>query len=199
MLNGSYKSWFQKNKLTTSATCWQRFFCFFAIMRKKILIACVATVVMFLVMRWLSIEVTTKATPKGIISFELSKNFETAKTMMQAAGIKNMQFNTGIDFLFIIAYTSLFLVCCKALMDNYRSSGLKTLGLIFLELSVLVGVLDLVENITMLITLGGYGSNLSVTISRWSAILKFSIAGLVVVYIIISSLLMYLISKKKKA
>jgi hypothetical protein len=168
-------------------------------MMKKILIAIVATVVIFLVMRWLSNEVTTPATPKGIVSFELAKNFTTAQTMMQAAGVKNMQFNTGIDFLFIIAYTSLFLLCCKALMDNYRSSGLKTIGLIFLELSVLVGILDLVENIAMLITLGGYGSDISVTISRWAAIVKFCVAGMVLMYIIVAAVIMYFISKKKTA
>ena len=108
-----------------------------------------------------------------------------------------MQISTGVDFIFIIAYTLFFSFCCKAIMDNYKSSGLKTVGLIFLELSILVGVLDLVENVAMLITLGGYGSNLSVTITRWAAILKFSLAGIVLLYIIVASLIMLIISKKK--
>ena len=82
-------------------------------------------------------------------------------------------------------------------MNNYRSSGLKTIGLIFLEISVLVGVLDLVENIAMLITLGGYGSDISVGISHWGAIAKFGLVALVIVYIIVASLTMYIISKKK--
>ncbi len=148
-------------------------------------------------MRWQGTDLQSEQTPLGIVSFELANNFETAKHMMDTVGIKPMQFNTGLDFVFIIAYTSFFLLCCKALMNNYRSSGLKTIGLIFLELSVLVGVLDLVENIAMLITLGGYGSNLSVTISHWAAITKFSLAAFVAVYITIASILMYFISKKK--
>lgn len=166
-------------------------------MNKKIVIAAIATVAMFFVMRWQGNSIKSTETPLGIVSFELASNFETAQKMMTTVGVKPMQFNTGIDFIFIIAYTSFFLLCCKALMDNYRSSGLKTIGLIFLELSVLVGVLDLVENIAMLITLGGYGSNLSVTISHWAAIIKFSVAAFVLLYIIVASILMYFISKKK--
>ncbi|MBC7588644.1 MAG: hypothetical protein H7178_09835 [Chitinophagaceae bacterium] len=166
-------------------------------MRKRIFIAALSTVAMFFVMRWQNADILSALTPQGIINFELAKNFDEAKAMMAIVGVKPMQFSTGLDFLFIIAYTLFFSFCCKALMNNYRSSGLKTLGLIFLELSVLVGVLDLVENIAMLITLGGYGSNLSVSISHWSSRFKFSLAALVLLYIIVASILMYFISKKK--
>jgi len=166
-------------------------------MRKKIVIAALATVVMIVVMRWMSEGLESKYSPAGIISFELAKNYSEAKDIMGEVGAKRLQWNTAMDFLFIVAYTLFFSFCCKALMDNYRSSGLKTIGLIFLELSVLVGVLDLVENISMLITLGGYGSNTSVTISHWSAVAKFSLAALVLFYIIVASILMYFISKKK--
>lgn len=82
-------------------------------------------------------------------------------------------------------------------MNSFRSSGLRTLGFIFLELSVLIGVLDFIENVAMLITLGGYGTDLSVSVSKWAAILKFSLLALVVVYILVASILVYLISKKK--
>ncbi len=159
--------------------------------------AALATVIMIVAMRWMAVGLESKYSPLGIINFELAKNYGEAKDIIGEVGAKKMQWNTAVDFLFIVAYTSFFLLSCKALMDNYRSSGLKTIGLIFLELSVLVGVLDLVENISMLITLGGYGSNTSVTISHWSAILKFSLAALVLFYIIVASILMYFISKKK--
>lgn len=166
-------------------------------MAKKIILAALATVIVFLVMRWLSVELKGEYSPMGIISFELAKNYAEAKNIMNTISVTLMQISTGVDFIFIIAYTLFFSFCCKALMNNYRSSGIKTIGFIFLELSILVGVLDLVENVAMLITLGGYGSNLSVTITRWAAILKFSLAGIVLLYIIIGSLIMLIISKKK--
>jgi hypothetical protein len=166
-------------------------------MTKKIGIAALATVVMIMVMRWMGIGLESKFSPLGIVNFELAKTFSSATDIINEVGKRPLQWNIGVDFLFIIAYSFFFFFCCWALMNNYRSSGLKTLGLIFLELSVLVGVLDLVENIAMLITLGGYGSDISVTVSRWAAIIKFSLAGLVFVYIIVASVLMYFISKKK--
>lgn len=149
-------------------------------------------------MRFMAVGLESKYSPLGIISFELAKNFDGAKDIMIEVGVAKLQWNTGVDFLFIVTYTLFFFFCCRALMNNYRSSGLKTIGLIFLELSVLVGVLDLVENISMLITLGGYGSKLSVTITRISAIAKFSLAAFVLFYIIVASLLMYIISQKEK-
>ena len=82
-------------------------------------------------------------------------------------------------------------------MDQYQNSRFKTIGFIFLELCVLVGILDLIENIALLITLGGYGSDLSVLISKWAAICKFSLAALVVIYIITASIMVQIISKKK--
>lgn len=166
-------------------------------MTKKIGIAALATVVMIIVMRFMGIGLESKFSPLGIINFELAKNFSDAANIIHEVGKRPLQWNVGIDFLFIIAYSFFFFLCCKALMNNYRSSGLKTIGLIFLELSVLVGVLDLIENIAMLITLGGYGSDISVGVSRWAAIAKFSMAGLIVFYIIVASILVYFISKKK--
>ncbi len=161
------------------------------------MIAALATVVMIVVMRWMGIGLESKVSPLGIVNFELTNNFSEAKEIIQAVGQRPLQLNIAIDFLFLIAYSFFFFLCCKALMNNYRSTGLKTIGLIFLELSVLVGVLDLVENIAMLITLGGYGTNISVGFSYWAAIAKFGLLALVIVYIIVASITMYIISKKK--
>jgi hypothetical protein len=166
-------------------------------MGKKILIAALATVIMIVVMRWMSIGLESRYSSLGIVSFELAKDYHEAEDIIHEVGASKLQWNIGVDFLFIVAYTLFFSFCCKALMNNYRSSGLKTVGLVFLELSVLVGVLDLVENIAMLITLGGYGSELSITITCWSAIIKFSLAAFVVFYIAVASVLMYFIFKKK--
>lgn len=166
-------------------------------MTKKIVIAALATVVMIVVMRWMGIGLISNVSPLGIVSFELAPNFSTAKEIVNTVGQKPLQWNVGIDFLFILAYTFFFFFCCKALMNSFRSSGLRTLGFIFLELSVLIGVLDFIENVAMLITLGGYGTDVSVSVSKWAAILKFSLLALVVVYILVASILVYLISKKK--
>lgn len=166
-------------------------------MTKKIIIAGIATIIMIVVMRSLSANLITDYSPNGIVSFELAKTVRDAKAIMIAVGIKPLQINVAVDFAFIIAYCTFLYFCCRALLNNYNKPTYKTIGFIFLELSVLVGVLDLVENIAMLITLGGYTTNVSVNVSRWGAIAKFSIAALVIAYIIIASILIYFTSRKK--
>ena len=166
-------------------------------MTKKIVIAAFATVVMIVVMRWMGAELESKVSPFGIVSFEFAKNFEQAKTIIAEVGQKPLQWNISIDFLFLIAYTFFFFFCCKALMSQYYSPKIKTIGFIFLELSVLAGVLDLVENIAMLITLGGYGSDISVGVSYWTAIAKFATIAILIIYILGASFLVYFTSKKK--
>lgn len=166
-------------------------------MTKKIVIAAFATVVMIVVMRWMGSGLESKVSPLGIVSFELTKSYSAAKEIIEVVGQKPLQWNIAIDFLFLIVYTFFFFFCCKAIMQQFRSSGLKTLGFIFLELSVLAGVLDLVENIAMLITLGGYGSDISVGVSYYTAIAKFTAIAIILVYILVASILVYFISKKK--
>lgn len=148
-------------------------------------------------MRWMGNGLESKVSPLGIVSFELTQKFDAAQEIIQAVGQRPLQWNIAVDFLFLVAYTFFFFFCCKAIMQQFRSSGLKTLGFIFLELSVLAGVLDLVENIAMLITLGGYGSNISVGVSYYTAIAKFVAIIIILVYIIVASILVQFISKKK--
>lgn len=166
-------------------------------MNKKILIAAIATIIMVFVMRWLSTDLVSDYSPNGIVSFELAKKYSDASAIMKAVGVKPFQLNIGIDFIFIVTYCLFLFFCCKAIMDKIKSNAFKKLALLFLEFSVLVGVLDMIENIAMLITLGGYGTNTSVTISYYAAILKFSLAAIVVIYIVVAFIILLITTNKK--
>jgi hypothetical protein len=173
-----------------------RGFLFICTMRKKILFSGILSMILLLALRWQGAAFYSSQYPMGIIDFELMNNFRDAKLMIDMVGKRTMQLNVTIDFVFIVCYSLFFFFCCKALMDQYQYSRYKIIGFVFLELSVLIGILDLIENIALLITLGGYGNDLSVIISKWAAIFKFSIAALVVIYIITASVLVQIISKK---
>ncbi len=163
-------------------------FCFFAVMRKKILIALAASIAIFFILRWQGNTLITEKSPLGILSFELLNKKSVADELIQEIGKTTLRINIAIDFVFIVAYGFFFFLSCKALMNHFRSSGMKKIGFVFMELGVLVGVLDLCENITMLITIADYGSQISIDITRWLAIVKFTIAALVVLYLITSFL-----------
>jgi hypothetical protein len=174
-----------------------RGFLFICTMRKKILFSGILSMIVLLALRWQGAAFYSSQYPLGIIDFELMHNLKDAKMIIDIVGKRTMQLNVTIDFVFIICYSLFFFFCCKALMDQFHFRYLKTIGFIFLELSVLIGILDLIENIALLITLGGYGSDVSVLISKWAAICKFSLAALVVIYIITASVMVQIISKKK--
>lgn len=168
-------------------------------MVKKIFIALIATIVMVVVMRWQGNQLVSDIMPKGIVSFELAKNIKEADAMIAASNLRALKTNTYLDFLFIAAYTAFLYLSCKWVINNLQSSKLKILGWAFLELSLAVGALDILENITMLMTMSGNGSNLSVGISKWSAMLKFSFAAIVVLYLLISYFAIKVSGKKKIA
>ncbi len=165
-------------------------------MLKKLVIAAVATVLIFLAMRWQGQPLITDQSPAGIVSFELAKTLEQATTIIAAAGKTNLQINIIIDFLFILAYTSFFVFCCRALIDSYRLPDLKNMSAVFLRLSIVAGFLDFIENVAMLVTLGGYGSDTSVLVTSWAAIIKFALAALIIVYILIAAFVVLTTSKK---
>ena len=165
-------------------------------MTKKLVIAGIATLVIFLVMRWQGQPLVTSVSPAGIVSFELANTLHEANAIIAAAGKANLQLNIIIDFLFILAYTSFLVFCCQALIKSYRLPDLKSLTATFMRLSIVAGVLDYIENSAMLVTLGGYGSDMSVIVTRWAAIIKFAIAAIVIVYILIAALVVLATTKK---
>ncbi len=148
-------------------------------------------------MQWQGRELQSKYSPAGIVSLELAEKFQDAADIVDLVGKTPLRWNITLDFVFIIAYGCLFFFCCWALMNNYRSKPLKTMGFVFLELSVLTAVLDIVENITMLITIAGHGSEVSVLVTRWVAYVKFGLAALTLVYIVTAFVFIQLLNKKK--
>lgn len=166
-------------------------------MIKKIVYTTLLTSILFLILRWQGAAINSVQYPLGIINFELITNFNEAKLMIALVGKQTLQLNITIDFIFIVSYSMFFFYCCKAIMQYCTTSLLKNIGFVFLEISVLVGVLDLIENIAMLITLGGYGSNTSVLITRLAALSKFALAAIIIGYIFIATLIIKIFVKKK--
>jgi hypothetical protein len=166
-------------------------------MLKRLLFFAVAVIIMIIVLNILSVGFITDYSPYGIISFELANTYKDAKAIMMAVGTKKLQIHTAFDFLFIIAYTSFFFFIIKQITEKLKLYGIKKLNFYFLELSILAGIFDLIENIAMLITLGGYGSDISVGVTKWAAIAKFTVIILVVVFIVLSSL--YIFIKRKSS
>lgn len=165
-------------------------------MTKKLILSTFAMLIMLFVMRWLGTDLKSEISPAGIVSFELAKDYTKATQIMQAVPISALILNTIVDFLFIIAYTTFFFLCCKVLWSRYRSERLKNLGYFFLKLSVVGGMFDIIENTSMLLTLSRSGNEVTTTVSYWAALIKFSVLAIVIAYILIASIILVIKTKK---
>ena len=157
-------------------------------MNKKILLSALASVLFFFILKWQGGSLESKFSPIGIINFELAKTYNAAMEIAGQVGQTPLKINIAIDFLFLIAYSSFLFFSCTALTRHFRSRALKTMGFIFMELGVLVGVLDICENVTMYITLSKHGSNISAAVTYWVAVTKFGLAAIVLLYLIIAGI-----------
>jgi uncharacterized membrane protein len=170
-------------------------------MFKKVMIAGLCTAVLLTVVRVHSdlSELVTEVTPMGIVSFELAESRAAAEEMMAVIGKSPLKVNIILDFFLLIAYSCFFFFCCQAFISFFTKTWQRWMGYLFLELSVLAGLLDFIENVAMLITLSENITKTSVWVSRHAAIAKFGIIALVVVYIIMMILVSYFYNKRRKA
>ena len=167
-------------------------------MNRAIIISFIITMVFMVIMQKQNERIKSPATPKGIYSFQTSKNIQEANQIISVIGDKKLKRNTYTDFGFIAAYITLMFLCCKSLIQNYTKRYQRILGYVFLELSLAIGAFDLIENIVMLMTLSGNGSQLSVNITRYACYAKWGAAILVMLYIFASSVLIIICSVRKE-
>ena len=107
------------------------------------------------------------ATPHGILHLELAYNKASTDTIMKAwetggsgmidniAAAKN---NTHWDFVFLFFYGGFLFLFCRQLAGSFNGF-LKKAGNIFAVAALLAALLDVGENIGMLQTLSGKGSD----------------------------------------
>ncbi|NOZ87517.1 MAG: hypothetical protein GXP49_14875, partial [Deltaproteobacteria bacterium] len=122
------------------------------------------------------------ASPMGIVSFELAGDMHTVELMLEAwadQGKIYVALSLGLDFLFIAAYVLAIGLACALLADLLKS-GMKTLsrlGWLLSWLMPVAGLLDVVENCTLIQVLTGDGSDLLAAIAKWCALVKFSLVA----------------------
>ncbi len=142
----------------------------------------------------------TEVAPGGIVTFELAGSLTESQGIIdswQGPAMTWAGINLGLDFLFIFLYAVTIALGClilaKKMPDKFLS--LKTLGS-WLALGVLVAaVLDMIENISLILLLTGSENDILPVLARWSAIPKFGLVLLALLYVLGGALIV-LINKK---
>ena len=133
---------------------------------------------MVVVMRWQGSALVTPQSPKGIIDLEFAKTPARFHQLQLFWNHETVLQNIYLDFLFIISYTWFFIAACKA-MRNIGSN-------IFSGLAISAGAFDVLENFLMILVWNQRFDPSVLQIAYYVAAIKFLLAGVVVVYLILS-------------
>ncbi len=146
------------------------------------------TVLLLIVLSIVDQPLRTVAAPNGIVSFELAKNIETSREILNTwSGRAQIfaAFSLGIDYLFLIFY-ALFLGLAVFRLTRHDFKG-KTwwarLGTILVWAPFWAAVFDALENYCLIRQLFGAQNELLTLFARSFALLKFLLIGLTLLYL----------------
>lgn len=163
-----------------------------------LLILLIGTCIMIVVMTKTGASLKTATTPKGILDLEFAYNTSKTTIVLNAwapnSNIDNTgaaKLNTYLDFIFLFFYSLfLFFTCDKiARITKNKTGSLIANGALY------AGLLDVIENAGMLMTLSDGGSGTTAFITTFSSVIKWALAIAAVLYVLVGSVQL-LISKR---
>ncbi len=126
----------------------------------------------------------------GIISFELAKELETSKAVINSWNEQSKiaaSLSMGLDFLFLIVYASFIAILIHKLNDKlWKDTTFYTIGNIFVWGAFMMALSDAIENIALIRLLMGDLQQYWSSIAYYFAILKFVILALGILYVLIN-------------
>jgi len=148
------------------------------------------TIVMMIVMAKTGAPLKTSATPHGILDLEFAYNTAKTSVVMNAwaagNGTDNIAAagtNTWFDFLFLFFYSIFLFLACKRIAQNIHGPVARA-GNLVAKAALLAGFLDVLENIGMLITLGGNTSGTIALLTTFFSMVKWVLALIAVLYVL---------------
>ncbi|MCX6205277.1 MAG: hypothetical protein NTZ19_03390 [Bacteroidetes bacterium] len=155
-------------------------------MKQKLLVAAFACVLMFAALRWQGASLITTASPKGIVDLEMATQARQITLLMDTWDLSVVKMNIWIDFLFIVSYVALLALASESVASKWKNPGMRMIGLTLARVAVVAGVLDIGENLLMLQTIAGNFTVVSLQMTHYFATIKFTLAAVVLIYLLIS-------------
>jgi hypothetical protein len=167
--------------------------------RWVLLISILLSLSLLLVMHSLDGQLITAASPRGIVSFELSGSIESAAQILKLWGPQGKVYaalSLGLDYLFLIVYALFISLSCVRIADYFRQRGrhLAICGLGLGWAQFLAAFLDAIENAALINLIFDSQRDSWPTIARYCALLKFGIVGLGLAYIFSGTLFMIIMN-----
>lgn len=147
-------------------------------MKKQLLISFLVLIVMILITRWQGSSLVSPQSPGGIIDLEFAKTRERFLQLQLFWNSETVLQNIYLDFLLIIAYAWFLVTACKAVHNKWSA--------VFSGLALSAAAFDVLENFLMILVVNGRFSPSVLQIVFYCSAVKFILAGLVVLYLLIS-------------
>lgn len=157
------------------------------------------TLVLMLLLRIQGRQLITPHAPAGILSLEFSYQVDDTRAVIQEwkPSLRTaFHVNMLLDFLFIPFYGLFLYSTCGFFSVLFKTGWAQRLGVLFAFGSLLAMVFDVVENMAMCFSFHFYSTQFLSTITAGIALLKFSLAGLAVLYSFLSAVVLPVFGKK---
>jgi hypothetical protein len=147
----------------------------------------IGTIAMMFVMVKTGATLKTTAAPMGILDLEFAYNTNKTTPIIGSwaatGNIAAAKTNTYWDFLFLFFYAGFLFLACKKVAAKI-SGPVAGPGKFIAWGAILAGFLDVLENAGMLLTLNNHGSSTIAFCTGFSAVIKWGLALIAVLYVL---------------
>lgn len=156
--------------------------------KRSLVTALVLSLVLLIALRILDAPLRTAVAPRGIVSFELAKDADASRQILDSWNARaktQAAFSLGLDYLFLIVYAVFISLACVQVSEalRHRSPLLACLGEILAWAQFLAAILDAVENAALISLLLRSERLWWPAVARGCAIIKFTIVGAGLIYV----------------
>lgn len=146
-----------------------------------------ATIALMVILNMVGAPLNTPQAPFGIISYELAGSPSQAQEILEswpAEAKLRAAFSLGLDYLFMLAYASAISLACVWAADALRHRGWPFAGLggPLAWGQWIAALLDALENLALTVILFSSPVSPWPEIARWSAVIKFSLVFIGLIY-----------------
>lgn len=164
----------------------------------KLTIAFIAAIIMTIVMQWQGSDLVNETAPMGIVNLEIDRPVSRVQDVIASNTKSDWYMNISLDFVYIFFYTAFFYLASLSFHKKERPLFKGKSGKWFIKLSIAAGVLDVIENLSMLWSLNSGPSVASIWIARHASIIKFGFLAILIIALLTSLILNFTKWNQKK-
>ncbi len=160
------------------------------------------TMLMIYIMSVTGKPLKTGTTPSGILNLEFASSAAATAKIVNAwekeSLIRKAEINTYWDFVFLLFYSALLFILCRGVSNRISGKNfLNKTGKFLAAGALAAGMLDVLENGGMLVSLAGIIQDNISLFTFTASVIKWLLVILCILYIIGGTL--YILFKKRKA